>query len=81
MCQSVTVNGKYTGEVQELADMLGVAPTELVWRKGDPMPEIVKSVGYKHCLCPIDLEATAEKFGYEHSCDNWNDYIFTSKDA
>lgn len=36
MCQSVTINGSYTGQVQQMADMLGIHPRELIWLDGEP---------------------------------------------
>lgn len=76
MCQSVTIDGFYTGQVQQMADRLSVKPRELIWyerpRKFDG--------GYKFCLCPIDLEATAKKFGYAFDRDDWGDGVFTKSE-
>lgn len=77
MCQSMTTSdGFYTGQVQQLADKLGTTPEELVWREGKPESY---NGGYKFCLCPIDLEATAEKFGYDCERDDWGDAVFSSR--
>lgn len=72
MCQSANFpeDDFYTGQVQQLADHLGVHPAHLIWHERDPF---MFNNGYAFCLCPIDLEATGEKFGYacEHDeCGN-----------
>jgi len=75
MCQSVTIDGFYTGQVQQMADHLGVHPKDLVWLDG----ELYESPnhGFKFCLCPINLEATADKFGFTFDRDDYGDGRFT----
>lgn len=77
MCQSVTIDGKYTGQVQQLADYIGVQPTELVWYDDEHWKSPEED--YKFCLCPINLGATAKKFGYRCELDEYGDSVFTKK--
>jgi hypothetical protein len=75
MCQSMKfADGFYTGQVQALADKLGTTPEQLIWWDGKPQPA---DGGYKFCLCPIELEATAEKFGFKCTRDDFGDAIFS----
>lgn len=80
MCQSVTIPHLdfYTGNVQQLADRLGVLPIDLVWCDGGPA---MIDGGFNFCLCPINLEATAKKFGYKFDRDDWGDGVFLQSDG
>ena len=58
-----------------MAERLGIKPEELIWTDGKPR-DINGNYGF--CLCPIDLEATAKKFGYAFDRDDYGDGIFTA---
>lgn len=77
MCQCVTMDGQEIGQIQQLADRIGVAPLDLVWLPDAYSPEVETEIGFEQCLCPIDLEATADKFGYVCTRDDIGDAMFT----
>ena len=74
MCQSAKVNGSYTGNVRELAQLIGCKPEELVWHDNNPDD---LGIDYKFCLCPIDLERTATKFDYKAEVTDFGDWNLT----
>lgn len=59
--------------MSEVEPVLGVKPIML---KGYPSPP------GDSCLCPLDVEATAEAAGYGvESYDAWGDAVLTPKDS
>lgn len=67
MCVELIVDGK---RIEELKDLDAAIGGEAVLHEGYPHLKDRDS-----CLCPVDIEATAEKFGYEISYADPPDYF------
>lgn len=70
MCQRARIDGIEISTAVQLADALNVPPAGLVWIDGEMPYDYSES-----CLCPVDLEATAKKYGLTCGRDDFADAI------
>lgn len=68
MCTVIFVAEQMCETQGELALALGGPP---VLEGGEHDPEV--------CCCPVDIPATAEKYGYSWKTDEWCDVTFTKR--
>ncbi|WP_455233445.1 hypothetical protein [Geopseudomonas aromaticivorans] len=69
---SASIAGGATN-TDELGELLGCAPDQLVPLSGPPLEP-------QQCLCNLDFEATAVKFGFTHQYDEMGCDQFVAKD-
>lgn len=69
MCTIVIIDGKACATVGELTQSLG----------GDPvMEDGYGDVQPRHCLCGVDIDATAAKYSMRATPDEWGDIYMGS---
>jgi hypothetical protein len=70
MCNEVCINGQYASNQSELCNLLGGELVFDIRGREDSDPKewddyVSKALEPNMCLCPIDLEKTANKYGYD----------------
>jgi len=63
MCSEAKVNGKSCSNQAEFQAAIGGDILVLDWNYDE------RGLGDDVCLCPIDIEATAYKYGFHHEYD------------
>lgn len=71
MCSQAKINGEWCETVGQVLQQL----SPVVLDRGYKKP-----VDNSSCLCPVDMEATAERNGYRVTRDETGDWIFDKVD-